>query len=105
MDDPCRNCRALHFRSERREGDRNLPDGEATYAMCCKHGQIRHAPISHPFPEEIKLILKRLNPSASPIHPPTPMLPGERTELNTHIRHANGRHAFASMNTTKTIEM
>jgi hypothetical protein len=40
MDDPCRNCRALHFRSERREGDRNLPHGEATYAMCCKHGQI-----------------------------------------------------------------
>jgi hypothetical protein len=66
--------------------------------------KIKHAPISHPSPEEIKLILKRLNPSASPLQPLTPMLPAQRTDLNTHTRHTNGRHAFASMNTTKTIE-
>ena len=75
MDDPCRNCKALHFKAERRQQDMSLPHGEATYAMCCKHGQIKHAPISHPFPEEIKLILKRLNPPTNPIHAPTPMQP------------------------------
>ena len=104
MNDACHNCNALHFRGERRSKDVHLPLGMATFHFCCNHGKIKHKPISHPFPEEIKLILKRQKPPVILINPIQNMSNTESREINEHMRHINGRHAFASM-TSKTVNM